>query len=53
VTSEKLQNSLQKAYLPGKEVIPDFQTTLKSCRNQRKSPKSTDLGDFLGAADQI
>jgi len=46
VTSEKLQNSLQKAYLPGKEVIPDFQTSQKVSKTKEKSPKYVDLGDF-------
>jgi len=46
VTSEKLQNSLQKAYLPGKEVIPDFQTSQKVSKAKEKSPKYVDLGDF-------
>jgi hypothetical protein len=32
-TYEKLQNLLQKARFSGKEVIPDFQITLKSYRN--------------------
>jgi len=33
IVPEKLQNLLQKARFSGKEVIPDFQITLKSYRN--------------------
>ena len=37
VTSEKLQNSLQKAYFPGKEVIPDFQMSPPKLQKLKKN----------------